>query len=153
MKTLNKLLLTAGIFAGTLAGIAEKTYSQEIKKVPCVSEKEVKLVASEIPKYFKNNGDETYLIENVPESKNGYGFGGQLTVYFAGNSKISIFDRTDANPSNWYTVSNWESENQGCVDFSVYLIGKSGRNLPNADAQTKFNAFVYKVKAMIQTKK
>ena len=127
-------------------------YSEGLKKVPCLSEKEVKLVASEIPKYFKNNGDETYLIENVPESKNGYIFGGELSVYIQESLRLSIFDRTDTNPSNWYNVSNLESKN-GCVDFSIYLTGKPSRQLSNVDEQTKFNAFIYKVKAMIQTQK
>ena len=152
MKTLKNLLLTAGIFAGISAGEFENANGQEIKKVPCVSEEEVKLVASEIPKYLKNKGDDTYLIENVPESKNGYIFGGELSVYIQESLRLSIFDRTDTNPSNWYNVSNLESKN-GCVDFSIYLTGKPSRHLSNVDAQTKFNAFIYKVKAMIQTQK
>ena len=148
------LAFAGGIYFNSFGQTSDttKTYSEhKLKKVSCISKEDVEFVASEIPKHFKNKGDKTYLIENVPESKNGYTLGGELSVYITKSSTLSIFDRTDANPSNWYNVSNWEHENQGCVHFSVYLTGKPVE--PVLDAQTKFNTFIYKVKAMMQTQK
>lgn len=145
MKNLTKILTGISL----IAGLNLNSYSQN-KEVPCVSNKEVEFVISEIPKYFKQKDPITYLIEFVPEAKNGYGFGGQLSVYIpvSVDSAMSIFDRTDINPSKWYSVSNWDSKNKGCVDRGGYLISKKEMN--KTDSQKKFNGSISKIKKIIK---
>ena len=146
------MLLTGTALATTFAF---NSYSQKTnKEVPCVSEKEVAHIISQIPGHFKKTDTDSYLIEFVPEAKKGYYFGGELTVYFpkSCDSVISIFDRTSLNPSEWYNVTNWDSKNKGCSNFGIHLNIKDVKHLSKTASQEKFNESIYKIRKIINGK-
>ena len=150
-KTLGTLVLGAGLSFNSYAQNTDKNLPYTYEQVPCISEQEVNHIIFEIPKYFKQKSEGTYLIEFVPEAKKGYSFGGELSVYIPYNNKsvLLIFDRTNINPSKWYNVSNWDSENNGCANFGGYLNSK--KVWKNRYAK-KFNESVYKIRKIINGK-
>ncbi len=145
-KIVTGLGLAALVFGASKLEIA----LAEDREIPCVPEKEIRHVVSEVPKHFEQVRLDTYLIEYAPESENGYELGGQLTVLLMEGLDFSVFDRTDTNPSKWYNVSNIEPVNKGCANGSIHLARGPPKYLSKRDAQTKFNAFIDKVKSMIQ---
>ena len=144
MKTRNVL---AGLAALTLSFYSPQTVLAS-EKVSCSPEKEVKDIAQQIPKYFRQVRAGVYLIDKVPEAKNGHQRGGELVVSL--DDMITIFDRTNINPAKWYNVTDHKST--GCADWSIYLTGKGPRSLTPSDAQQKYNTFIHKVRDKIKNK-
>lgn len=128
-----------------------ETVSKVANEVACGSNEKVEYLTSQIPTHFREVRPDTYLIENVPKAKNGYTLGGQLTVYVS-EYGLSIFDRTNTDPSKWYNVTNWDSKNKSCAEFGIHLTGKPANYLSPAESQAKFDAFVDKVGKMVKTK-
>ncbi len=147
---MKKFITGLGLAALVLSASKPEIALAADKGIPCAPEKEIRYVVSEIPKHFKQVRLDTYLIEYVPEAKNEYGLGGQLTVFLIEGLDFSVFDRTDTNPSNWYGVSNRYSVDKGCAGPGLYLTSGPAKFLSSRDTQTKFNAFIDKVKNMIQ---
>ena len=121
-------------------------------------------VAKNIPQKFKEVRPDTYLIDVVPSAKNGYTLSGQLAVFlpyltkregYSGDpNTMSIFDRTNINPAQWFNVSNWaEDSDIGCADVGVYLNRPNSNISSLPDSQAKFNAFVDRVYQLLQAKK
>lgn len=149
----NALKVGGAITLGSISGLS---YANEP-----LDNSRVQRVAEEIPEYFTRVNSEVYLIENIPESKNGYTKGGRLTVFipYIGNDSLnhvlSIFDRTDSNPENWYNVANWSYPKpdslKGKAGIGIYL--NNVRSIDQIKSQELFNEFIEKVETKIDSLK
>ena len=143
-----------GLVALAFALNAGNAVAENIKG-ECLSENRVRSVASQIPQHFQEVKPGVYLIETVPESKQGYTQGGRLTVDmrnmhdFGDQARMSIFDRTDKNPKKWYNVSNGRDEQVGCVERGVvYFYNDNGES--KDEAQEKFNAAIGRIEDLMK---
>jgi hypothetical protein len=159
---MKKTIAWLELLALVLGAPASETALAADRKASCIPDKEISQVVSEIPNHFKRVGNNSYLIENIPEAKNNRKYSGILTVELKQGGSIAIFDRTDMNPLNWYNVSSQTQyyrktgkplEGRGCADWGIYLTGPGPvKHLSDADAQTKFNLVVKKVEDIISYK-
>ncbi|MGV8162497.1 MAG: hypothetical protein ACP5N2_04170 [Candidatus Nanoarchaeia archaeon] len=167
---MKSLLLGFGLVAITLSTSVEKNFTNGLyptsnleqqlagETVACVSDERVKSIAKQIRlKYKPEQRDlDTYVLEVVPQADNIAisKYAGQFTVYFVGESGLSIFDRTDKNSANWYNVSsssNSESDKGcGCGDIGVYLT--ITKRLTQNESREKFNAAIFKIEKMLKYK-
>ncbi|HIG93827.1 MAG: hypothetical protein QT02_C0004G0017 [archaeon GW2011_AR9] len=156
--------IASGLVALTLALSSGLSPASAEKPIPCAPEAKVRYVAKNIPQKFKEVRPDTYLIDVVPSAKNGYTLSGQLAVFlpyltkregYSGDpNTMSIFDRTNINPAQWFNVSNWaEDSDIGCADVGVYLNRPNSNISSLPDSQAKFNAFVDRVYQLLQAKK
>jgi hypothetical protein len=136
-----------------LSIIASSSVSSRAADPECISTWKVHYVANHIPRFFKQVRQDTYLIEDHPESRNGHNKGGQLVVWQPRNDGyLAIYDRTDRDPANWYEVDNYSGSHKGCVANGKIPLQEEKRRPDVKEAQSLFNKLVQRIHDHIDSK-
>ncbi len=135
--------------------LTESTQQIREKSTPCASDARVKKVVARMRAQCAPKSVDTYILDVNPQSiaNSTSRLAGQFTVYVMNSAvdkpRISIFDRSDNNPANWYNVS--ASANYcGCSNWGINLT--TGAKLSPAESQNKFNEAISKMERLLSEK-